>query len=132
MKKLATIVAASALTLGLAGCGGGNDAEKTVESFGQALKDKDFKTVCDTIDPELVKTIEGGLARRPVLRRRDEGQRGRADRRHRRGRRDQHRQVRDRRGREDRHGHRQEQGRQGAGHQAEEGRRRLEDHLLMT
>ena len=60
MKKLATIVAASALTLGLAGCGGGNDAEKTVESFGQALKDKDFKTVCDTNDPELVKTIEAG------------------------------------------------------------------------
>ncbi|WP_435200376.1 DUF4878 domain-containing protein [Janibacter sp. GS2] len=58
MKKLATILAASGLAFGLAGCGSSNEAEKTVENFGQALKDKDFETVCDTIDPELVKTLE--------------------------------------------------------------------------
>lgn len=59
MKKLATIVAAGSLAFGLAACGSPEkDAEKTVENFGQALKDKDFETVCNTLDPELVKTLE--------------------------------------------------------------------------
>lgn len=58
MKKLVTIVAASALSLGLTACGSGNEAEQTVEEFAQALKDKDFETVCETIDPELVSALE--------------------------------------------------------------------------
>ena len=59
MKKLATIVAASSLAFGLTACGSPEkDAEQAVESFADALKDKDFKSVCDSIDPELVKTLE--------------------------------------------------------------------------
>lgn len=59
MKKLATIVAASGLALGLSACGGAsNDAEQAVEDFGQAVQDEDFKAMCDAFDPEFVKTVE--------------------------------------------------------------------------
>lgn len=58
MKKLATIVAASGLAFGLSACGSGNEAEETVENFYQALKDEDFETVCNTIDPEMIEPLE--------------------------------------------------------------------------
>ena len=58
MKKLATIVAASGLAFGLSACGSSNEAEETVENFGQALKDQDFETVCETMDPEMVEPLE--------------------------------------------------------------------------
>lgn len=32
--------------------------EQAVEDFGQALKDRDFETVCSAIDPELVTALE--------------------------------------------------------------------------
>ena len=58
MKKFATIVAASGLAFGLSACGSSNEAEETVENFGQALKDQDFETVCETMDPEMVEPLE--------------------------------------------------------------------------
>ena len=61
MKKLATIVAASGLALGLSACGGAdNEAEQAVLDFGQAVQDEDFKAICDAFDPELVKAMEQG------------------------------------------------------------------------
>lgn len=59
MKKLATIVAASGLALGLSACGGAdNDAEQAVLDFGEAVQDEDFKAICDAFDPEFVKQVE--------------------------------------------------------------------------
>lgn len=61
MKKLATIVAASGLALGLSACGGAeNDAEQAVEDFGAAVNDKDYKAICDSFDPKIVKSMEQG------------------------------------------------------------------------
>ena len=61
MKKLATIVAASGLALGLSACGGAdNDAEQAVLDFGQAIQDEDFDAMCDAFDPELVEAMEAG------------------------------------------------------------------------
>lgn len=59
MKKLATIVAASGLALGLSACGGAdNEAEQAVLDFGEAVQDEDFKAICDAFDPEFVKQVE--------------------------------------------------------------------------
>lgn len=60
MKKLATIVAASGLALGLSACGSSNDAEKAVEDFAAAVEDQDYAAICDAFDPELVKAMEQG------------------------------------------------------------------------
>ncbi len=52
MKKLATIIAASGLALGLSACGSPEkDAEQAVTDFAQAFEDKDYDKVCDSIDP---------------------------------------------------------------------------------
>ncbi len=58
MKKLVSILAASGLAFGLSACGGSSGPEKAVEDFASALKDKDYPAVCDSIDPELVSTLE--------------------------------------------------------------------------
>lgn len=58
MKKLMTIVAASGLAFSLTACGGGNDAEKAVEDFGEAVNDKDYQAICDAFDPEVVEQME--------------------------------------------------------------------------
>ncbi|HCE60977.1 DUF4878 domain-containing protein [Janibacter terrae] len=59
MKKLATIIAASGLALGLSACGSPEkDAEQAVTDFAQAFEDKDYDKVCDSIDPEMLKTME--------------------------------------------------------------------------
>ena len=62
MKKLATIVATSGLVLGLAACGASpeDEAEQAVTDFAQAFEDKDYEKICDSIDPEMVKTMEQG------------------------------------------------------------------------
>lgn len=61
MKKLATIIAASGLAFGLSACGGAeNEAEQAVEDFGAAVKDKDYKGICDAFDPKIVKAMEAG------------------------------------------------------------------------
>lgn len=62
MKKLATIIATSGLVLGLAACGASpeDEAEQAVTDFAQAFEDKDYEKICDSIDPEMVKTMEEG------------------------------------------------------------------------
>ncbi len=68
MKKLVTIVAASGLALGLSACGGAeNDAEQAVEDFGTAVQDKDYKAICESFDPEIVKSMEQGGQDCPTL-----------------------------------------------------------------
>lgn len=61
MKKLAAAVAASGLIFGLSACGSPeDDAEQAVTDFAQAVEDKDYEKVCDSIDPEMIKTMEQG------------------------------------------------------------------------
>lgn len=58
MKKLVTLAVAGTFTLGLTACGSGNDAEQAVEDFAAAAKDKDYAALCESFDPEIVKTLE--------------------------------------------------------------------------
>jgi len=58
MKKIATLVAATGLAFGLTACGADNGPEEAVNTFGEAVADKDYKTVCETLDPEIVDQLE--------------------------------------------------------------------------
>ncbi len=58
MKKIVCAVAAAGLTFGLGACSQQNGPEKAVTTFGDAVKEKDYKTVCDTLDPEIVDQLE--------------------------------------------------------------------------
>ncbi len=58
MKKLATLVAATGLAFGLTACGADNGPEEAVNTFGEAVADGDYKTVCETLDPEIVDQLE--------------------------------------------------------------------------
>ena len=58
MQKFATLVAATGLAFGLTACGADNGPEEAVTTFGDAFADKDYETVCDTLDPEFVDQLE--------------------------------------------------------------------------
>lgn len=61
MKKLVTIVASAGLALGVSACGGGGEAngpEQAVQTYSDAVLEQDYATMCDTVDPKLVKTLE--------------------------------------------------------------------------
>ena len=59
MRKFVTVVATAGLAFGLAGCGGGdNGPEKAVKTFADAVTSQDYETVCNTLDPEMVETLE--------------------------------------------------------------------------
>ena len=60
MRRAMTGVLTVGMTLSLAACGGGAKPEDTVKDFAQAAADKDYKKVCDMIDPNYLKEVESG------------------------------------------------------------------------
>lgn len=58
MKPLTASVITGVLALGLSACGGGDGPGQTVTQFHEALQNGNFDTFCDTLNPELVSSLE--------------------------------------------------------------------------